>query len=200
MAFQLVAANQRLAVDGIGLALKRGMSTALELVFKYRQLVGNCDAGAGMNLDDIEALSAIESLFPNAGSPIDRPSWQTRLGVESVSLTALLRGNRVCDHVEVVSMGPEGMICVGAPYMTEGDRIEIVFDDEELRVSYRFAAVVEHAIEMNDDGELRVEFRFTGVPLLLRFAEQRTRPDTHETDIAEGTPIPQGILTDRKVS
>jgi len=150
------------------------MTTTLELVFQYRQLVGRCEAGAGLSFDEIEVVSAIESLF-EVEAPASPLRWRDRplLGNKPVHLSAVLRGKKACDTVEVVALGPEGLICRRAPYMDEGARFEVIIEVGEH--SYRFHAKVIWA-EDADDGNLEVELAFTGIPVLVRYGEVATRP------------------------
>ncbi len=152
------------------------MTTTLELVFQYRQLVGSCEAGAGLSFDEIEVVSAIESLFAvEVESSSPRLRWRDRplLGTQPVHLSAVLRGKKSCDSVEVVALGPEGLICRRAPYMDEGEHFEVIIESGEH--SYRFHAKVIWA-EDADDGNLEVELAFTGIPVLVRYGEVATRP------------------------
>ncbi len=172
------------------------MTTALELAFKYRQLVGICESGAGLSFDDIEVVSTIESLYAVSTEDQAPLRWRDRptLGTEVVNLTALLRGPKVRDRVGVVALGPEGMVCTNAPYMADDGLYEIVFDDQELGVSYRFIGRVVWSDEVEETGELAVELRFTGVPVLVRYGENSTRPASHGDETrAEGTPRPERL-------
>jgi hypothetical protein len=90
---------------------------------------------------------------------------------------AALRGRRVCDEVEITHLGPERLICTDTPYVTEGDILELVVEDSELAVSYRFRAQVLWTEDYGDS--LEVEMRFVGTPVLLRYGETSTRPATN---------------------
>jgi len=171
------------------------MSTALELVFRYRQLVGTCEGGAGLTFDDIEVVSTIEALFAVEAEERGSRRWRDRpqLGSETVEISALLRGPKVCDQVAVVALGPEGLTCVDAPYMNEGDAYEIVIDDAELSVSYRFMGRV-MSLDDDDNGDLAAQLSFTGVPVLVRYGETATRPGSQDGTVrAEGTPRPEKL-------
>jgi hypothetical protein len=175
------------------------MPTVLELVFKYRQLVGTCESGAGLSLDDIEVVSTIESLFAVNTEDTSSRRWRDRplLGTESVNLSALMRGKKVCDRVGVIALGPEGMVCTRAPWVSEGDTLELIIDDAELDVSYRFMAQVIWAEDQFDDS-MEVELRFTGTPVLVRYGETATRPASHGDDApAPNTPKPQAMIVEQ---
>ncbi|MBT8493558.1 MAG: hypothetical protein KJO07_10910 [Deltaproteobacteria bacterium] len=175
------------------------MATVLELVFKYRQLVGTCESGAGLSLDDIEVVSTIEALFAvEANDPRSR-RWRDRplLGSENVNLSALMRGNKVCDRVGVIALGPEGLVCSRAPWVSEGEILELIIDDAELDVSYRFMAQVIWAEDDQDDS-MEVELRFTGIPVLVRYGEHSTRPASHGDEApVENTPKPQAVIVEQ---
>jgi hypothetical protein len=55
-----------------------------------------------------------------------------------VTLPALVRGGKLNDAVTVADIGPGGMVCGAAPYAEVGDAVEIVIDDVELALTYRF--------------------------------------------------------------
>src|SRR5687767_5067724 len=50
------------------LLITRLMSTALELLYEYRHLMGKCRSSAGLDMDEIQTLDAIEALFEGDGS------------------------------------------------------------------------------------------------------------------------------------
>ena len=47
------------------------MTTALELLYEYRHLMGKCRSGAGLDMDEIQTVDAIEALFGQAPSSED---------------------------------------------------------------------------------------------------------------------------------
>lgn len=138
------------------------MGTTLELVYKYRQLIGQCDAGYGLDFDGIDALMAIEALF----AP-DNPA-STQLASERVSMRAIVRNESLDDGVTVVRLGPTGGVCRQAPYVEEGDTIELVIDDVGESLSYRFKARV---TSLRDDvcDDFAIDLEFIGVPLLVHY-------------------------------
>lgn len=138
------------------------MGTTLELVYKYRQLIGQCDAGCGLDLDGIDQLMTIEALFAS-----DDPASEV-LASERVSIKATLRNESLDDGVTVVSMGPTGCVCRQAPYADEGETLELVIDDPEASLSYRFKAIVSSLRDdVNDDFALSLDL--VGVPLLVHY-------------------------------
>ena len=178
--------------------------TALELVYQYRQLVGKCESGAGLDFDEIDALGTIEALFavdatvhggpaevPAVPVPVPPPSmkmsrrdatvieceedeeaWsddaarcRRQFCREQVDLRGRLRGNRANDPVRVVNLGPGGMVCRHAPYVEEGTHVEIIIDDVELSLSYRFKAEV--AWLSDDEDDFALGLRFVGIPVLV---------------------------------
>ena len=176
----MLTIRETVPASGISFAFSSGMTTGLNLVFQYRRLLGACEAGAGVSFDDIELIGAVEALF-TVPAPASRTlRWRDRplLGTQPANLSALLRGKKVNDEVEVIALGPEGLICTRAPYMDEGETFEIVFEDHQQGLSYRFHGKVIWA-EETEDGELEVELAFTGTPVLVRYGDGATRPATH---------------------
>ena len=151
----------------------------LDLVYQYRLLLGKCESGAGLDFDEIEALSAIEALFTDSG---DDDEWRDRrrFSRETVSLPAVVRGPRLNDPVRVVDLAPGGLVCRSAPYVEEGDLVEVVIDDEELGLSYRFKASVSWLRDDEDD-DYAVGLRFVGTPVLIH----RNQPRARTADIAD---------------
>lgn len=135
----------------------------LESVFQYRTLLGKCDLGLGLDWTEIESLDLIESMF--APSADDRRSNSgRRFRREPTKLSAVMRGDRINDRVEIVEMGPGGLVCRHAPYVARGETVEVVIEvgDE----SYRFSA---RGVWMKDDGDdYRVGFQFVGMPVRIR--------------------------------
>ncbi|HRC57621.1 MAG: PilZ domain-containing protein [Myxococcales bacterium] len=133
----------------------------LDLVFRYRTLLGKCELAIGLSFDEIDEMCGLEAIF----SPDERGRRQRRRYRRSpVAMSALLRGEEFNDHVKVTQLGAGGLECRGAPYVEEGTRVEIVFDIGAH--SYRFSA---RAVSLRDDGaDYRVGFVFEGIPVLVQ--------------------------------
>jgi len=130
------------------------MVTALELVYQYRHLLGKCDAGVGLTIDEIEALQAIRALFSH------HKEWE-------VEIAADLRSNHLIDRVRIASVSPLEMVVRRAPYTESGQTVEIVIADPELSVTYRFKAVVAwRGDDAEDDYVLGLTL--VGSPVLVR--------------------------------
>jgi hypothetical protein len=136
------------------------MSTALDLVFKYRTLVGKCLSDSGLDIEEIQVLTTLEQLFRSRES-------RREFARVDVDLKAELRARGMRDSVAVSNIAPGGVVCGGCPYLQEGDAVEIVIENSELLISYRFSATVAWTqYDENDDMDVGLEF--VGVPLLIR--------------------------------
>ena len=142
------------------------MSTALELVYQYRQLLAKCESAAGLSLDEIELFSTLEQLIDSAQP---RP------------IPAQLRTRRYADAVSTAVLGREGLICTGCDHVDSGQLVEVRFDDSELALSYRFAARVDW-IREREDTTCDVGLRWEGTPLLVR---KNPLALQHELDVTE---------------
>jgi hypothetical protein len=140
------------------------VSTALELVFQYRQLAGKCEA-VGLTMDEIEMLQTVEALFADH----DRAAGGRQFSREPVNVSARLRARGRIDQVKIQDLAPGGLVCDDAPYLDKDETVEIVVSDEELSLSYRFKAKVSWRRDQ-PDGDYRVGLRFIGTPLVLRYA------------------------------
>jgi hypothetical protein len=153
----------------------------LETIFQYRTLIGKCELGVGLEFEDIEQVTRIESMFePSADDR--RTSWRTRRSVrrhrrERVKLSAVMRGDRIHDRVEIVELGLGGLVCRNAPYVARGEQVEIVIDIDDK--SYRFRA---HGVWLKDDGDdYRVALRLVGMPVCLH----RVAISEHHEDVVD---------------
>ena len=131
----------------------------LDLVYLYRTLQGRCELGTGLEIDEIAALTELESEFvldpgANEGRRVRR---------EDVVFHAVLRGDGLHDRVAVTDFGPGGLAVKGAPYAAEGDRVEIVIEAGDC--SYRFKGVVAWVEDDGDDYELGMSF--VGMPVRI---------------------------------
>ena len=135
------------------------MSTALELVYEYRALMGRSRSGAGLSMDEIETVEAIEGLFAVGAVPF-----------ESAGLAAMVRGGprKLADKVELVSVGLTRVSVKAAAFLVPGARLEIVVEDEELRLSFRFMGVVRSIHGDPSATAHDVTLELAGVPLLVR--------------------------------
>jgi len=148
----------------------------VEVVFQYRTLMGKCELGVGLDWDEIEQITAIESAFEPT-SDDRRMKVGRRFRREAVKLSALLRGDRINDRVEVVEIGPGGVVVRNAPFVAHGEHVEIVIQDGDK--SYRFGAV---GVWLKDDGDdYRVGLALAGMPVCLH----TVMVSRHESDLVD---------------
>jgi len=134
----------------------------VEAVFRYRNFVGKCELGVGLDWDEIEQMAAIESTFTPTAD--DVRAKEGRFRREPTSVMVLLRGDRINDRVELVEFGPGGAVVRNAPFVALGEHVELVANDG-LK-SYRFGA---EGVWLTDDGDdYRVGLRLIGMPVCLR--------------------------------
>lgn len=134
----------------------------VEAVFQYRSLIGKCELGVGLEWDEIEQVTMIESAFePTADDRRMRAGRRFRR--EQVKLTALLRGDRINDRVELIEIGPGGAVVRNAPYVARGEQVELVIEDGDK--SYRFRAKGVWLKDDNDD--YRIGLELIGMPVCL---------------------------------
>jgi hypothetical protein len=147
---------------------------ALDLVYQYRKLLGKCEAGLGLDVDEIIEMSALEAAF--AADARDARSFRR----DRVDGSCRLRGAPgLNDRVRLTEIGPGGLVCRQAPYVEEGTVCEVVIDDAELEHSYRFFARVAWLREdVGDDFAIGLEL--IGVPLLVHYG-----PTEHVEDAVD---------------
>ena len=148
----------------------------VEVVFQYRTLMGKCELGVGLDWDEIDQVAAIESAFEPT-SDDRRMKAGRRFRREATQLTALLRGDRINDRVEVVEIGPGGVVVRNAPFVAHGEHVEIVMEDGDN--SYRFGA---EGVWMKDDGDdYRIGLALIGMPVCLH----TVAVSRHEADLVD---------------
>lgn len=148
----------------------------VEVVFQYRTLMGKCELGVGLDWDEIEQVTAIESAFEPT-SDDRRMKTGRRFRREAIKLGALLRGDRINDRVEVVEIGPGGVVVRNAPFVANGEHVEIVIQDGDR--SYRFGA---EGVWLKDDGDdYRVGLALIGMPVCLH----TVAVSRHEADLVD---------------
>jgi hypothetical protein len=157
----------------------------VEVVFQYRTLMGKCELGVGLDWDEIEQVTAIESAFePTADDR--RMKTGRRWRREPVQMTAILRGDRLNDLVEVVEIGPGGMVVRNAPFVAHGEPVELVIEVGDL--SYRFGA---RGVWLKEDGEdYRIGLALVGMPVCLHTVAVRR----HDGDVVDR--VVDGIQVD----
>jgi hypothetical protein len=148
----------------------------LKVIFQYRTLLGKCDLGVGLEWDDIEQVTRIESVFaPTADDR--RMKNGRRFRRESVRISAVMRGDRIHDRVEIVELGPGGLVCRNAPYVARGEQIELMIEDGDN--SYRFRA---QGVWLKDDGDdFRVGLALVGMPICLH----KVAVSEHHADVVD---------------
>jgi hypothetical protein len=148
----------------------------LGLVFHYRTLIGKCELGVGLDWDEIEDVTRIEYAFA-ARADDRRMKHGRRFRRDAVCLEGILRGDQINDRVDVVEIGPGGLVCRKAPFIARGEDVEIVIDEGDR--SYRFRA---RGVWMRDDGEdYRVGMVFVGMPVCLT----RVQLSEHRADVID---------------
>ena len=148
----------------------------VEVVFRYRTLLGRCDLGFGLDWDEIEQVAAIEAAFePSADDR--RMKGGRRFRREPICGTALLRGDRINDRVDLIEIGPGGVVVRNAPFVAHGEQVEIVMDEGDR--SYRFRA---QGVWLKDDGDdYRVGLELIGMPVCLH----KVATSRHEIDVVD---------------
>ena len=137
----------------------------LDTVFQYRTLLGKCELGIGLDWDEIAELDAIESAFAPSEGDLDDPIGR-RFRREPTKITAMVRGDRIHDRVDIVELGPGGFVCQRAPYIARGEVIELSVDigDQCLRFAARGTWLQEEA----EGDDYRVGLELFGMPVRLR--------------------------------
>jgi hypothetical protein len=147
------------------------MTAVLDVVFQYRRLVGKCDTGRGLEIDEIDEMTAIEARFVPGDDDL-RAHEGRRFGRERVDFQALLKGGPLNDQVRVTEMSPGGLVCRAAPYAEEGQTLEVVIDDADRSLSYRFKATVQWLKDdVGDDFQLGLAL--VGTPVLVHYGPSR---------------------------
>lgn len=142
----------------------------LDLVFRYRMLLGKCDLAIGLSFDEIDEMCDLEAEF--AAEERNPAAHRRRFRRSPVAMSALIRGEKYNDHVKVTQLGAGGLECRGAPFLEEGERVEIVIDVEDH--SYRFRA---RAVWVREDSaDCRVAFAFEGIPVLVQGPQPTMQP------------------------
>ncbi|CAN5889174.1 hypothetical protein BH11MYX2_BH11MYX2_40680 [soil metagenome] len=144
----------------------------VETIFQYRTLMGKCELGCGLDWDEIQAVCDIEHELVRDDGKSGR-----RYKRVPVALEGILRGDRINDRVAIVELGPGGLICRGAPFVAQGELVELVLNVGDH--SYRFRAIGKW---LKDDGDdYKVGLQFVGVPLCLNIAQV----SAHEFDLID---------------
>jgi hypothetical protein len=148
----------------------------VDVVFQYRSLVGKCELGVGLEWDEIEQVTMIESAFtPTADDR--RMKKGRRFRREPVKLTALMRGDRINDRVDVTEIGLGGLVVRNAPYVARDEQVELVIDDGDK--SYRFRA---RGVWLKDDNDdYRIGLELIGMPVCLH----KVALGHHEHDLVD---------------
>src|SRR5262249_54417775 len=127
---------------------------------------GKCEAGVGLDFDEIDELTQIEAEF----APPDDESRGDgrRFRRVAVALDGLVRGGDLNDKVFVSELAPGGLVVRRAPYIDSGMHIEIVCDDPASALSYRFKSRVQWLREdVGDDFALGLAL--VGTPVKLHY-------------------------------
>ena len=137
------------------------MRTALELAYEYRHLMGKCQSVHGLTMEEALTLDGIAALFASdAGADARKDS------VEALSATLRGRSGRSSDTVRLTRVRLDHLELDACPWIDPGTLVELVIEDSELRLSYRFKARVAWAREEKASTSLGLEL--LGVPVLVR--------------------------------
>ena len=143
----------------------------LETVFQYRTLIGKCELGVGLDWEEIDHVIRIEQAF--AADRKDGRKFRRQL----VELTGIMRGDMINDRIDVIEIGPGGMVVRDAPFVANNEVIEIVIEDSDK--SYRFRA---RGVWLREDGDhYRVGLAFEGMPVCLH----KVQISPHTQDVVD---------------
>lgn len=146
------------------------------VVFRYRTLLGKCELGVGLDWDEIEQLTAIEAVFAPSADDL-RTKQGRKFRRATMKATALLRGDRINDRVELIEVAPGGFVVRGAPFIARGEQVEVTVDEGDR--SYRFRA---RGVWVKEDGEdYRVGLELLGMPVVLR----KAAVSEHRADVVD---------------
>jgi hypothetical protein len=156
-------------------------SVVVDVVFQYRTLIGKCELGIGLDLEEIDHLATIEQAFASrarkGSTGASSASDARRFRRDKVELVGMIRGDRINDRVAIVELGPGGLVCRRAPFIARGELVELVIDDGDR--SYRFGA---RGVWLRDDGDdYRVAVAFTGMPVCIT----RLQLSKHQPDLVD---------------
>ena len=141
---------------------KPAMRTALELAYEYRHLMGKCQSVHGLTMDEALTLDGIAALFASdAGADARKDS------VDALSATLRGRSGRTCDTVRLARVRLDQLELEGCPWIDPDTAVELIIEDAELRLSYRFKARVAWARE-HKSGVTSLGLELLGVPVLVR--------------------------------
>jgi len=144
----------------------------VETIFQYRTLIGKCELGVGLDWDEIQVISDIERELVRDPGPSGR-----RFKRETVEMRGIVRGDRINDRVDIIEIGPGGLVCRRAPFIARGEVVELVMNVEGK--SYRFRAIGKW---LKDDGDdYQIGLAFIGVPICLNIAQV----SAHEFDLVD---------------
>ncbi len=148
----------------------------VDVIFQYRTLIGKCELGVGLEWADIEQVTMIESMF--APTTIEhRMAIGRRFRRQPVELSAVMRGDRIHDRVELVEIGPGGLVCRRAPYVARGEIVELVIENGAK--SYRFRA---RGVWLKDDGDdYKVGLQLVGLPVCVN----QVKISVHHADVVD---------------
>lgn len=148
----------------------------VEVVFQYRTLIGKCELGVGLDWDEITQVGAIEAAFAPT-SDDRRMKNGRRFRRETMQMDVLIRGDRINDRVDLIEMGPGGLVVRNAPYVAKDEQVEVVVERGEC--SYRFRAV---GVWLRDDGDdYKVGLRLVGMPVMLH----KVAISAHQADVVD---------------
>lgn len=145
----------------------------LEAVFEYRTLIGKCELGYGLELSEIARVEQIEREY----APKGERRHGRRFRRAAVTIDAVIRGDRIHDPVQIVELGPGGLVIRRAPFIARGEEVEIMI--EYGQYSFRFKA---QGVWLKEDGEdYKVGLALIGMPVCLH----NVRLSRHEVDVID---------------
>lgn len=130
--------------------------------------MGKCTAGAGLTMDEIHAVEAIEGWFEG-----ESQSQSPKGG-----LVATLRGDqgRMRQRIRIDVVSPHLLHVVGKLTVADGTAVELRIEDPELRVSYRFKTYIRDIAKVGKAGLVTARLELIGSPLLVRVGPEIARP------------------------